>query len=93
MEPGLRDGDWLLVDTSAFAELPPRVGDLVVVADPRQDGRLLVKRIRTHGTDGQLTIGGDHRAHADEEIPVALSAVRGRPWFRFAPIRRIGRIG
>ena len=93
MEPALRDGDWLLVDPRAFTDLPPRVGDLVVVHDPRLAGRLVVKRVRTHDTDGQLTIGGDHAAHADEAIAVAPSAVLGRPWFRYAPIRRIGRIG
>jgi signal peptidase I len=93
MEPGLRDGDWLLVDPRAFVEQSPRVGDLVVVADPRQAGRLVVKRVRPQGTDGQLTIGGDHRAHEDEAIAVAPSAVVGRPWFRYAPLRRIGRIG
>lgn len=92
MEPRLRDGDWLLVDPLAFAERTPRVGDLVVAADPRQADRLLVKRVRALGTGGTLTIGGDHHAHEEETITIGPSAVVGRPWLRYAPTRRIGRI-
>jgi Signal peptidase, peptidase S26 len=92
MEPRLRDGDWLLVDPLAFVKQPPRVGELVVATDPRATERLLVKRVRSSGTEGDVTISGDHRAHADEAVAVALSAVVGRPWFRYAPLRRIGRI-
>jgi signal peptidase I len=92
MEPKLRDGDWLLVDPLAFAERAPRVGDLVVARDPRAGDRLLVKRVRSLGADGTVTIGGDHRAHEDEGIPVERSNVLGRPWFRYWPARRLGRI-
>lgn len=92
MEPNLRDGDWLLVDPLAFTNRAPRVGDLVVARDPRAADRLLVKRVRSLGARGQLTIGGDHRAHEDEGIPVELAAVLGRPWFRYWPTRRVGRI-
>jgi signal peptidase I len=92
MEPNLRDGDWLLVDPLAFAERPPRVGDLVVARDPRAADRLLVKRVRSLGVDGKVTIGGDHRAHEDEGIPVERNDVLGRPWFRYWPARRLGRV-
>jgi len=92
MEPALRDRDWLLVDPLAFTRRAPRVGDLVVARDPRARDRLLVKRVRSTGTDGNVTIGGDHAAHADEAIPIETADVIGRPWFRYWPARRAGRI-
>jgi hypothetical protein len=92
MEPNLRDGDWLLVDPLAFAERPPRVGDLVVARDPRAADRLLVKRVRSFGDDGELTIGGDHSAHADEVVASSPSGLLGQPWFRYSPLRRMGRV-
>jgi len=92
MEPGLRDSDWLLVDPLAFARRAAQVGDLVVARDPRARDRLLVKRVRSIGADGNVTIGGDHRAHGDENIPIQAADVIGRPWFRYWPLRGFGRI-
>jgi hypothetical protein len=92
MEPGLRDGDWLLVDPLAFARRAPQVGDLVLARDPRARDRLLVKRVRSMSADGPLTIGGDHRAHEEETIPIDAADVVGRPWFRYWPLRAFGRI-
>lgn len=92
MEPGLRDGDWLLVDPSAFETRAPRVGELVVAQDPRVSKRLLVKRVWSLASDGRVTIGGDHSAHQGEAIPVEPAHILGRPWFRYWPVRRFGRI-
>jgi len=92
MEPGLRDGDWLLVDPLAFTRRAPQVGDLVVARDPRARGRLLIKRVRSNGALGNLTIGGDHRAHEDESVSIEAADVVGRPWFRYWPLRSFGRI-
>jgi signal peptidase I len=92
MEPGLRDGDWLLVDPHAFAGRLPRVGDLVVARDPRACGRLIVKRVRSLEPAGTLTIGGDHGAHEHETIAIEPTHVAGRPWFRYAPLSRLGRV-
>lgn len=90
MEPTLRDGDWLLVDTAA----KPSVGDLVVARDPRAAERLLIKRVAASRADG-LRLAGDHAAHAPESEwlgPVAREAVVGRPWLRYWPLRRFGRV-
>jgi signal peptidase I len=92
MEPGLCDGDWLLVDPNAFETRAPRTGELVVAQDPRASERLLVKRVRSVASDGRVTIGGDHQAHIDEDISVEPAHVLGRPWFRYSPLRRLGRI-
>ena len=88
MEPGLRDGDWLLVDP--LAEV--RTGELVVAADSRADGRLVVKRIQSIDADGSVVLAGDHPGHAGDGLRVPAAAAIGRPWFRYWPPRRLGRI-
>lgn len=87
MQPTLLDGDWLVADRRA----PVAVGSVVVVRDPRAVGRLIVKRVRSVGTDHQLVLASDHPAHADETIgPVPLSDVVGRAIFRYWPPSRSG---
>ena len=99
MEPTLRDGDWLLVDPDAYAIHPPTVLDLVVVPDPRQESRLLIKRVAHVDPEGYLALAGDHPAHRHQpdfvqpdQILVPPGAVIGRPWLRYWPPRRVGRI-
>lgn len=94
MEPSLRAGDWLLVDPLGFANRAPQAGELVVADDPRQPGRWLIKRVHSVTPDGALVVGGDHPAHVRDEIPpIEPAAVVGRPWLRYWPLRRIGRVG
>lgn len=45
MVPTLRPGDRLLVDRRAYRDRPPRVGEIVVLADPEDATRWLVKRV------------------------------------------------
>jgi len=88
MEPGLEDGDWLLVDRSEKTFI---AGDVVVARDPRNRERLIVKRVGEVGTDSQLWLRSDHPAHADEVIgPVDRSDVVGRARMRYWPVRRLG---
>jgi hypothetical protein len=94
MEPTLRDGDWLLVDPDAYLTRAPRQGELVVARDPRAEGRVIIKRV-VSSDDVAVTVAGDHPAHADEadEIGRLVGAqVIGRPWLRYWPPSRIGRI-
>jgi nickel-type superoxide dismutase maturation protease len=92
MEPTLFDGDWLLVDAAAYTRRAPEPGELVVTRDPREGGRVLVKRVV--GMAGRsLQVGGDHPAHADDPAQIGLVAhgdVIGRPWFRYWPLERFG---
>ena len=50
MEPTLREGDWVLV----LPQRRPRPGDVVLVRDPRERSRLLLKRVAQTTPDGCL---------------------------------------
>ncbi len=94
MSPTLEPGDWLLADPDGFAGARPMVGDLVLVPDPREPSRLLVKRVaEVHGHD-LLVAGESPDRSADSRIfgSVEAADVEGRPWFRYWPPRRIGRV-
>jgi nickel-type superoxide dismutase maturation protease len=95
MVPTLLPGDWLLADPLAFHERGPSVGELVLVPDPRDRRRLLVKRVVAVDADGWLSVAGDHsEASTDSRTfgAVEPSTVEARPWFRYWPPRRMGRV-
>ncbi|CAN5586549.1 hypothetical protein BH23CHL6_BH23CHL6_10840 [soil metagenome] len=95
MEPTLAAGDWLLVDPLAFRRRSPTAGDLVVAADPGQPARWLVKRVAEVQADTALVLAGDHPAHRRDPgsmATVAENDVIGRPWLRYWPPRRLGRL-
>ena len=77
MEPGLVDGDHILVDTATPA--PDRAGGVFVV---RIDGALMVKRVRRRGA--RLVATSDNPAAA--AVPDAAVEVIGRvAWVMRAP--------
>ncbi|MCI4372169.1 MAG: S26 family signal peptidase [Thermoplasmata archaeon] len=55
MLPTLRPGDRLLVDRHAYRRQPPAARDIVVVVDPTEPSRWLVKRVVAVGP---ATLGG-----------------------------------
>ncbi len=91
MEPALREGDWLLV-------LPPRrrprTGDVVIVRDPREPDRLLLKRVSGVRPNGVVVLGdrADHSTDSRTFGEVPLSDVVGRAALRYAPLNRFGAI-
>lgn len=88
MRPTLAEGDRLVVVRDGRA----RPGDLVVVPDPRDQGRLVVKRV-VYSSAAGLTVRGDNpRASTDSRDfgPVAASSVRGRVVYRYGPAARRG---
>jgi signal peptidase I len=91
MAPRLLEGDWLLVDPDAFTTSPPDPGDLVLANGA--DG-LVVKRLGAVLSNGMLGLAGDAPSNDDHghELAVPLSAISGRPWFRYWPPHRIGRV-
>lgn len=95
MAPTLLPGDWLLVDPDAYRDAPPARGCIVLLQDPCEPARLLVKRVADSHADGRLDVRGDaSRASTDSRTfgPVDPRSVEGRPWFRYWPLRRWGRI-
>jgi nickel-type superoxide dismutase maturation protease len=95
MAPTLLPGDWLLADPEAYRRRSPLVGELVLVMDPREATRLLVKRVSAVHSDGRLEVHGDDAAAStDSRVfgSVDPVSVEGRPWFRYWPVRRIGRL-
>jgi nickel-type superoxide dismutase maturation protease len=89
MEPTVREGDWLLVRQ---LRRRPRVGELVIAADPREPARLLVKRV-TAVVGDLVTVMGDRpdRSTDSREFgPIPSSAIVGSPVFRYAPLERVG---
>jgi signal peptidase I len=95
MEPTLRDGEWLLVEPERAAGGRARPGVLVVVDDPRAPGRRLVKRVQRVADHGALVVAADHPAHRNDAIAIGLvgrDLVIGRPWFRYWPPARFGRV-
>jgi len=94
MAPTVWPGDWLLADPEAYRRRLPRVGELVLVADPRLASRLLVKRVAAIDPHGKLEVRGDAAASTDSRVfgSVDPASLEGRPWFRYWPVRRIGRL-
>jgi nickel-type superoxide dismutase maturation protease len=96
MVPTLEPGDWLLVDTDAFQDRTPKPGELVLVPDPRDRSRLLVKRTAAVSADGRhVSLAGDSPEGSTDSRafgPVETDHVQGRPWFRYWPLRRCGRV-
>jgi hypothetical protein len=91
MAPTLLEGDWLLVDPDAYRDALPRVGELVVAASG--DG-FVVKRVAASSAYDGVALSGDApstEGHAHDLI-VDASALAGRPWLRYWPPRRMGRI-
>jgi nickel-type superoxide dismutase maturation protease len=95
MAPALLPGDRLLVESFTYARRRPRVGEVVLAADPRLPERELVKRV-ANVTDDAIHLRGDHPAQSTDSRAfgaVPGGAVRWRVALRFWPPLRAGGIG
>ncbi len=96
MAPTLLPGDRVLV-WRGLGPLrpPPRAGDLVAVADPRDPERVVVKRVA--GVAGtEVSVQGDNEAASTDSRhfgPVSAAAIRGRVIYRYLPEERRGWLG
>jgi nickel-type superoxide dismutase maturation protease len=89
MEPVLWAGDWIVVSKLSR---PPRLGEIVLVRDPRNSANLMLKRV-SGVADGTCTVLGDRLEESTDSRtfgPVPVANVLGRALFRYAPIGRIG---
>jgi len=72
----------------------PRVGDVVLLEDPR-DGRWLLKRV-TGLRSREVFVEGDNRWHSTDSRSfgwVPYERIQGRVLWRYAPSGRAGRLG
>ena len=86
MRPTLLSGDRVVAVRSRRI----RPGDLVVLADPRDPDRLLVKRVVTAGPQGHTVAGDNPAASTDSRIFGPVRQVWGRVLFRYHPPERCG---
>jgi len=92
MAPALRPGDWLVADRLAYRSRTPRPGEIVLVPDPREPGRLLLKRVVHVEGSGDLTVLGDNPAASTDSRhfgPVPGSSVVARVCVRYWPGPRL----
>jgi nickel-type superoxide dismutase maturation protease len=96
MVPALLPGDRVLV-WRGFGPLRPqiRVGDLVAVGDPRDPGRLMVKRVAGMAGTEVFVRGDNESASTDSRHfgPVSATTIGGRVIYRYLPEERRGRLG
>lgn len=105
MASAIQPGDWLLVDPTSRGW--PRPGAVVVFHEPDTD-LLAIKRVAArsghiaipegllHLEPGEAWLVGDNEGHTLDSRtygPVPFERFVGRAWFRYGPLRRIGRIG
>jgi nickel-type superoxide dismutase maturation protease len=96
MIPTLVPGDRVLV-LRGLGPLRPavRVGDLVALLDPRDQERIMVKRVAGFDGEGVVVVGDNQAASTDSRHfgPVGRQALRGRVVYRYHPESRRGRLG
>jgi inner membrane protease subunit 1 len=96
MSPTLLPGDRVLVYRGVGSlRATIRRGDLVVVADPRQPDRTMVKRV-TGFAAGGVVVQGDNAGESTDSRhfgPVDPAAIRGRVVYRYHAEARRGRPG
>jgi nickel-type superoxide dismutase maturation protease len=94
MAPSLLPGDRLLVESHSYEGRPPRPGEVVLAADPREPERELIKRVAAVDDEaGSVELAGDAPAASTDSREfgsVPLVAIRWRAVYRYWPPGRIG---
>jgi nickel-type superoxide dismutase maturation protease len=86
MQPALEPGDRLLVRRTRR----PRAGDVVALRDPRDQARVLVKRVAGLTDDGVVVLGDSPGASTDSRAfgPVPPALLIGVAFYRYGPAGR-----
>lgn len=91
MEPAYRAGHRLLVNKLAYLRRQPAIGDVVVLRDPDDGARFLIKRIAAPPNGDapapwRVWVLGDNAAASRDSRsfgPVDRRSVVGKAWFRY----------
>lgn len=81
MYPTLRDGERVVVDTTACRKAPPAVGDVVLARHPFMRDTWMIKRIVGVADDGRYVLQGDNPVESSDSRsfgPVPLRNILGR---------------
>lgn len=96
MAPALLPGDRLLVESRTYQRRAPRVGEVVLAADPRQAGRELIKRVAAIDPNAAAAdLRGDAPTASTDSREfgsVPLSTIRWRAALRYWPPERVARL-
>ena len=96
MAPTLLPGEWLIVEGRTYTRRPPRVGEIVLAADPRDPSRELIKRVAAvDAKSGTVDLRGDApKASTDSRTfgAVPVEAVCWRAVARYWPAARTTRL-
>ena len=85
MEPGLRAGDYVVVNRWAYRSKRPAVGDVVVLRHPREPALHIVKRVSALHGPGKVFLVGDNAVSSEDSRvfgPVSQDLIVGRVWLR-----------
>jgi mitochondrial inner membrane protease subunit 1 len=89
MEPAYHRGDRLLVSRIAYARAAPRVGDVVVLRDPENQRRRLIKRVALPPASivsDHVYVLGDNAGESRDSRhfgPVPRSLIVGKAWRKY----------
>lgn len=95
MYPGLREGDWVLVDMRAYERALPRRGEIVIASDPRERSHAIVKRVAGVDLHGLVDLRGDNPFESTDSRtfgPVPRQLLKGRVRWRYWPLSSAGSV-
>lgn len=87
MLPSLRPGDWVVAERHFMWQSLPEIGEIVLARDPREEQRVLVKRVARSDVDEGLWLLGDNATASTDSRTLGafphemlLGRVRWRYW-------------
>ena len=96
MAPTLLPGEWLVVERRSYLHRWPRVGEIVLAADPREPSRELIKRVAAIDRPaGTVQLAGDAPDRSTDSRtfgPLPSGSIQWRVIWRYYPPGRIGRL-
>ncbi len=81
MFPTFRDGDILCVDTDAYLNTPPEIGDIVLADHPFINNCSIIKRVHAIKEGNLFVLHGDSAVESTDSRsfgPIALKNIRGK---------------